>query len=38
MKYLLPIAAAIAITIFIIAGAFTLIALWVNREEHEQDP
>lgn len=38
MKYLLPIAAAIAVFIFIIAGLFTLAALWVNREKYDDQP
>ncbi len=38
MKHLLAIAAAIAVTIFIIAGIFTIAALWVNREKYDDQP
>lgn len=35
MKHLLPLAAGLAVALALVAGIFSLIALWVNRK-HDQ--
>lgn len=36
MKYLLPLAAGLAVALALLAGIFSLIALWLNRQKHDQ--